>query len=104
LQGNSVANKAKTSSFKEGQDYSLLPDFSDSEKEPPRLLLGKGSVPKLVNFLGLAIYYKRFAKTLPQLICPLHKHTDKPAKYLWTDDCSEAFDKLKRALQGFILF
>ena len=59
-------------------------------------------VPKnskqLRTFMGLANYYRRFVKGFPHIASPLNALTKKGVKFEWTEACSEAFDKLKRAL------
>ena len=59
-------------------------------------------VPKTVkqirSFLGLSNYYRRFVKDYAKLASPLHKLTWKGEKFVWSDSCQVAFDKLKHAL------
>ena len=58
-------------------------------------------VPKnskqLRTFMGLANYYRRFVKGFSHIASPLNALTKKGVKFEWTEACSEAFDKLKRA-------
>ena len=50
------------------------------------------ATPKEVQqFLGLAGYYRRFAK-------PLYRLTERPSKFCWTPECQEAFEELRRRL------
>jgi len=56
------------------------------------------NLKELRNFLGLANYYRKFVKDFAKIANPLHELTRKGVKFHWTDDCAEAFDKLKRAL------
>ena len=55
-------------------------------------------VPRTVKevraFLGLANYYRKFAK----IAGPLHDLTKKGLKFYWSNDCQIAFDRLKEAL------
>ena len=49
-------------------------------------------------FLGLASYYRRFMPSFAQVASPLTDLTHKGKKFIWTDDCEEAFDQLKSSL------
>ncbi|MCG7866651.1 MAG: DDE-type integrase/transposase/recombinase [Candidatus Thiodiazotropha taylori] len=50
------------------------------------------------SFLGLCSYYRRFVEGFAKIARPLHKISDKGAKFIWDDDCQEAFIRLKLAL------
>lgn len=50
------------------------------------------------QFLGLANYYCRFIKDLATIAKPLHKLTEKTARFQWTQQCQEAFDELRHKL------
>ena len=50
------------------------------------------------SFLGLAGYYRRFIEKFSLIAAPLTKLTHKNIKYIWTDDCEEAFQVLKKKL------
>ena len=55
--------------------------------------------PKQVrSFLGLCSYYRRFINNFADIARPLHKLTEKTAKYEWTSSCQQAFDYLKQTL------
>ena len=56
------------------------------------------NLKELRNFLGLATYYRRFVKGFSNIASPLNALTRKGVKFVWTEACSDAFDKLKRAL------
>ena len=48
------------------------------------------------QLLGLENYYKRFVKDFAIISKPLHRLTEKTAKFEWMDDCQRAlksFDK-----------
>ena len=49
-------------------------------------------------FLGLCNYYRRFVKGFAQIASPLNKLTSKHAKFEWTGQCQEAFERLKQGL------
>lgn len=50
------------------------------------------------SFLGLANYYRRFIKDFAKLASPLNHLLRKDNKFVWTDDCEQAFKALKNAL------
>ena len=50
------------------------------------------------SFLGLAGYYRRYVKNLAAITGPLHALTRKDAVFHWSDDCQDAFDRLKMLL------
>lgn len=50
------------------------------------------------SFLGLASYYRKFVKGFADIARPLHKICEKKAKFVWSKECEEAFEKLKVAL------
>ena len=47
---------------------------------------------------GLCAYYRRYVKNFSQIARPLHKLTEKECPFLWTEECTKAFNNLKRAL------
>lgn len=57
------------------------------------------TTPKDVrSFLGLCSYYRRFVHGFANTAKPLHKLCEKNVKFIWTDECQQAFDALKTAL------
>ena len=50
------------------------------------------------SFLGLASYYRRFIKGFANVAAPLNKLTEKNTKFVWTEQCTVAFEQLKQAL------
>ena len=50
------------------------------------------------RFLGLANYYRCFIKDFATITRPLHQATEKSRKLTWTQQCEEAFTKLKEFL------
>lgn len=49
-------------------------------------------------FVGLCAYYRKFVRGFSLIAAPLFALTRKDQLFAWTDDCQEAFDKLKVAL------
>ncbi|WVZ49338.1 hypothetical protein U9M48_000706 [Paspalum notatum var. saurae] len=56
------------------------------------------SVTEIRSFLGLAGYYRRFIKSFSKTAKPMTSLTKKNAKYMWSPNCEEAFQSLKRSL------
>ena len=56
------------------------------------------NLKQLRTSMGLANYYRRFVKGFARIAGPLNVLTKKGVKFGWTEACSDAFDKLKRAL------
>jgi len=52
----------------------------------------------LRSFLGLCSYYRRFVKGFSILAKPLYALTENQTKFVWDEQCEEAFNQLKRAL------
>ena len=47
------------------------------------------------SFLGLASYYRKYIRGFAHIAHPLNRLTDKKSEFRWSDQCQEAFDKLK---------
>ncbi|WVZ58140.1 hypothetical protein U9M48_008443 [Paspalum notatum var. saurae] len=56
------------------------------------------SVTEIQSFLGLAGYYRRFIKDFSKTAKPMTSLTTKNAKYMWSPNCEEAFQSLKKSL------
>jgi hypothetical protein len=50
------------------------------------------------SFLGLTGYYRRFIEGFSKLSGPLTALTRKNARFVWTDECKQSFQELKRRL------
>ena len=50
------------------------------------------------QFLGFANYYRRFIRNFAQLARPLHRLNERTATLVWTDQCQDSFDTLRRCL------
>ncbi|KAF8781568.1 Retrovirus-related Pol polyprotein like [Argiope bruennichi] len=55
-------------------------------------------VHQLRSFLGSCTYYRKFVKNFSTIARPLHKLTEAKQKFIWTDECDNAFNMLKDAL------
>ncbi|XP_057760676.1 uncharacterized mitochondrial protein AtMg00860-like [Arachis stenosperma] len=56
------------------------------------------SMTEIRSFLGLAGYYRRFIIGFSQIALPLTKLTHKDALFVWTLECEEGFQVLKKKL------
>jgi hypothetical protein len=50
------------------------------------------------SFLGLANYFRRFLQGYSSMVVPLTNLTRKNKPWEWTDECQEAFEKVKHGL------
>ena len=53
---------------------------------------------ELREFLGLCSYYRKFIKSFADIASPLHHLVEKETEFVWSEQCSEAFNELKRLL------
>ncbi|KAE8687051.1 Detected protein of unknown function [Hibiscus syriacus] len=56
------------------------------------------NVSEVRSFLGLAGYYRRFVKNFSMIVLPLTKLMRKNVPFVWTSECQESFEALKRIL------
>ncbi|WVZ81083.1 hypothetical protein U9M48_028505 [Paspalum notatum var. saurae] len=56
------------------------------------------TVTEIWSFLGLAGYYHRFIKDFSKTVKPMTSLTKKNVKYVWSSNCEEAFQMLKKLL------
>jgi hypothetical protein len=56
------------------------------------------SVTQVRSFLGLAGYYRRFILNFSKIAKPITKLLKKGIKYVWSEDCDDAFQALKKLL------
>ena len=54
---------------------------------------------ELARFLGMAGYYRNFCLNFSDIAAPLTNLLGKKVKFVWTDDCQLAFDRVKLLLQ-----
>ena len=57
------------------------------------------SQKELARFLGMAGYYRNFCLNFSEIAAPLTNLLSKKVKFVWTDDCQMAFDKVKLLLE-----
>jgi hypothetical protein len=50
------------------------------------------------SFLGLAGYYRRFIPNFSKISKPITELLKEDTKYVWSKDCDEAFQTLKKLL------
>ena len=50
------------------------------------------------SFLGLANYYRKFVKDFAKIAFPLNRLLAKQVPFQWTNECQDAFERLKQAL------
>ena len=55
---------------------------------------------KLMRFLGMAGYYRKFCNNFSVIAEPLTNLLKKGTKFIWNDSCQFAFDKLKAILMS----
>lgn len=53
------------------------------------------NVREVRSFLGLCSYYRKFVKGFAEIARPISALVKKEAKFVWTSQCQEAFEKLK---------
>ena len=68
--------------------------FKPSQKVPITT-----SWKELARFLGMAGYYRNFCLKFSEIAALLTNLLSKKVKFVWTDDCELAFDKVKLLLQ-----
>lgn len=55
-------------------------------------------VREVRSFLGTVSYYRKFIRGFATIAKPLHRLTEKEMKFIWTEECQQAYTQLKRAL------
>ena len=60
-------------------------------------------VTELRSFLGLTNYYKKFIQGYSKKVAPLTDLLKKEKKWVWTDACQEAFEKLKAVVSSELM-
>jgi hypothetical protein len=57
------------------------------------------NVPKVRSFMGLARYYRQFIEGFSKIANPITELQKKNKKFVWTEKCAEAFQRLKELLK-----
>jgi hypothetical protein len=58
--------------------------------------LHKKTVKEVRSFLGFRNFYRRFIKGFSHLAHPLNDLLKKDKKFVWSEECQESFDQLKK--------
>ena len=56
------------------------------------------SVGEIHSFLGLGGYYRRFIENFSKIMKPMTELLKKESKYIWTEECEDSFQELKKRL------
>jgi hypothetical protein len=56
------------------------------------------SVTRVRSFLGLAGYYRRFIPNFSKIVKPIIELLKKGTKYVWSEDCDDTFQTMKKLL------
>ena len=80
--------------------------MSYHENEPTRIpqeqRIASWPTPEIAKdvqrFLRLSGYYGRFVKGYATIAKPLHRITEQPNKFQWTQQCQEGFEELRYRL------
>jgi len=59
------------------------------------------NVKEVKSSLGLCSYYRRFVAGFANIAKPLHKIAEKSNTFIWSEECAQAFEKLKHALISY---
>ncbi len=105
LQENHLAAKASKCEFHRPEVEFLGHVISGSgvKTDPKKIAALKDwptptTVKEVQSFVGFCNYYRRFVKNFASIAKPLHHLTRKNSKFVWTEDCNNAFLTLKEKL------
>lgn len=56
------------------------------------------NVTELRSFLGMVMYYAKFIRNISTVLMPLYSLLRKDSNFIWTKECTEAFNKVKKLL------
>ena len=76
------------------QGRSPLHSYSQRVREFPR----PRNVKELQRYLGMVNYYRCYIKNFSTMAVPLYSLTKTGTKWLWGQECEQAFDQLRRRL------
>jgi hypothetical protein len=54
------------------------------------------TVKEVRSFIGFGNFYRRFVKGFSHLAHPLHDLLKKNKEFIWSEECQEFFDQLKK--------
>ena len=101
---NLTVNLAKSDFCKATVEY-LGHEIGQGQVKPVRAkidAIANYSEPKdkksLMRYLGAVGYYRRFCVNFSTITYPLTELLAKNVKYIWSEECSNAFNKIKRLL------
>ena len=60
-------------------------------------------VSEIRSFLGMAGYYRRFIEGFSKLAKPMTALLEKNAKFVWTKQCQDSFEELKKRLTSALV-
>jgi len=73
-----------------------------------RRLLPEWPVPQskkqVRSFLGFCSYYRKFVRSFSIIAKPLFVLTENQIRFLWTEQCQQAFDRLKQTAAPLLSF
>jgi transposase InsO family protein len=61
------------------------------------------NVKDVQAFIGLANYYRRFVRNFGKIAAPLTNLTKGSTKFEWTEECQQAFDKIKDTITSDVV-
>jgi len=61
------------------------------------------NVKDVQSFIGLANYYRRFVRDFGKIAAPLTNLTKGTTKFEWTEECQQAFDKIKDTITSDVV-
>jgi len=105
LAKNKLYLKAEKCSFEQSQvEYlGLIISAGKIEMDPVKVAgvsqwPTPSNVKEVQSFIGFVNFYRRFIKDFSEIARPLHDLTRKDVAWLWTEQCQEAFNSLKKAI------
>ncbi|XP_016684435.1 uncharacterized mitochondrial protein AtMg00860-like [Gossypium hirsutum] len=58
------------------------------------------NITEVRSFLSLVGYYRRFVKNFSMIASPMTRLRQKNVQFVWSDECQQSFDQLKKMLTG----
>lgn len=79
-------------------DRGIFPD--DSKIEMTKNFPKPVNAKETKRFVAFANFYRKFIKDFSVIAAPLHNVAQSNVKFLWSDECENSFNELKRALSN----